>query len=197
MTDGNSPSGSFGRISTGTGSRSARRRDPVTDDPTDDAMRAARRRWASGVAVLTTRDGNVDPPRFRGATISSFSVVSLAPPLVLSCLERETASARAVAESGLFAVSILDRAHEFLADRFAGYGPLPDARLTGIPYDLAATGAPILQGALVWFDCRVSAIHDGGDHLIVVGEVLAVGLGEDTDDPLLSYEGAYRRIEGA
>ncbi|MEA2511140.1 MAG: hypothetical protein QOJ59_627 [Thermomicrobiales bacterium] len=191
------PSGSFGRISTGAGSRSTARRDALTGEPTDAAMRAARRRWASGVAVLTTREGDENAPRFRGITISSFAVVSLSPPLVLACLERESTSARAVAASGVVAVSILDRAHEFQADRFAGHGPLPDARFTGIPHDLAATGSPILRGALAWFDCRVDAIHDGGDHVIVVGEVLAVGLGEDTDDPLLNYEGAYRRIEGA
>ena len=160
-------------------------------------MRSARRRWASGVAVLTTREGTGDGAGLRGVTISAFTIVSLSSPLVLACLERDSSSARAVADSGVFAVSILDRAHEFQADRFAGRGPLPDPRFTGIAHDVAATGSPILQGALAWFDCRVNAIHDGGDHVIVVGDVVALGLGDDIDDPLLNYEGAYRRIEGA
>jgi len=197
MTGGRPPSGSFGRITTGAGTRSTPRRDVGLGEATADAMRAARRRWASGIAVLTTSDGTPEQARYRGVTISAFTVVSLSPPLVLACLERDSSSARAVAESGVFAVSILDRAHEYLSDRFSGYGPLPDPRFTGIPFDLAVTGSPILQDALVWFDCRVTATHDGGDHLIVVGEVGAVALGQDTDDPLLSYEGAYRRIESA
>jgi flavin reductase (DIM6/NTAB) family NADH-FMN oxidoreductase RutF len=198
VTDGpRKPSGSFGRIATGAGVRSTARGDAIAGEPTDAAMRAARRRWASGVAVLTTREETDGEPRLRGVTVSAFAIVSLAPPLVLACLERGSSSARAVAASDVFAVSILDVAHEFLADRFAGRAPLPDPRFTGIAHDLAATGSPILRGALAWFDCRVNAIHDGGDHVIVVGAVLAVGLGEDTDDPLLNYEGAYRRIEGA
>jgi flavin reductase (DIM6/NTAB) family NADH-FMN oxidoreductase RutF len=191
------PSGSFGRIATGTGSRSAAHRDAPSGEPTEDAMRAARRRWTSGVAVLTTREGAEDEARFRGITVSAFTVVSLSPPLVLACLERESSSPRAVTSAGVFAVSILDRAHEFQADSLAGRGPLPDHRFSGIPHDLDVTGSPILRDALAWFDCRVNAIHDGGDHVIVVGEVLAVGLGEDTDDPLLNYEGAYRRLESA
>lgn len=197
MDDAAPPSGSFGRISTGGGTRSTAGRQPVTGEPTEAAMRTARRRWASGVAVLTTREGGRDEARLRGVTISAFTVVSLAPPLVLACLERNSAAARAVAGSGVFAVSILDLAHEFQADRFAGRAPLPDPRFTGIAYHVAATGSPVLQGSLAWFDCRLGAVHDGGDHVIVVGEVVAVGLGEDTDDPLLNYEGAYRRIEGA
>jgi 3-hydroxy-9,10-secoandrosta-1,3,5(10)-triene-9,17-dione monooxygenase reductase component len=190
-------SGSYGRISTSSGARSTGAADVLTGEPTDAAMRAARRRWASGVAVLTTFEVLGEELRLRGATVSSFTVVSLSPPLVLACLERETATARMVASSGVFAVSILDLAHEALADRFAGYGPMPDARFTGISYQSAATGAPVLTGASAWFDCQVQATHDGGDHVIVVGEVVAIGLGEETDDPLVSYDGAYRRIEGA
>jgi flavin reductase (DIM6/NTAB) family NADH-FMN oxidoreductase RutF len=190
-------SGSFGRITTGTGSRSAATAPSPSGAPDAGAMRAARRRWASGVAILTTRDGDQASPGYRGATVSAFTVVSLAPPLVLVCLERDARVTQTVAASGVFAVSVLDRAHEFQADRFAGRGPLPDARFTGIPHELAETGSPVLRGALAWFDCRLSAVHDGGDHLILVGEVVAVGLGADTDDPLLTYEGAYRRIEGA
>ncbi len=94
-----------------------------------------------------------------------------------------------------FTVSVLERRHEFLAERFAGRAPLPDARLTGVPHRAATSGLPYLTGALAWFDCRVREVHDGGDHLLVVGEATAVGLGEDTDDPLVYYEGRYRAIE--
>jgi flavin reductase (DIM6/NTAB) family NADH-FMN oxidoreductase RutF len=92
---------------------------------------------------------------------------------------------------------VLDRAHEFQSDRFSGYGPQPDGAFTGIAHDISVTGAPVLKGALAWFDCRVTQIIETGDHLLVIGETLAIGVGPDTDDPLLNYEGAYRRIEGA
>jgi len=156
------------------------------------AMRAARRRWASGVAALLAPDGAGE---FRGLTLAAFAVVSLQPPLVLACLDREGRMASLVPEAGVFAVSILDRRHELLAERFAARGPLVDARLTGVPHDPAPSGVPILRGALAWFDCRVQAVHAGGDHVVVVGLVAAAGVGDDSDDPLLYYEGRYRGIE--
>lgn len=197
MTDDEHPrSGSYGGIGSGASRRGTARpaEVPASELPPDAAaMRAARRRWASGVAVVTTRDD----AGYRGAAVSSFAVVSLAPPLLLVCLDREGRMSQLVPTAGVFAVSLLDRSGEFLADRFAGLAPLPDARFTGVSHRLAASGCPILTAALAWFDCRVHATHDGGDHLIIVGDVTALGLGEDTDDPLLSYEGRYRGIEGA
>jgi flavin reductase (DIM6/NTAB) family NADH-FMN oxidoreductase RutF len=159
-------------------------------------MRAARRRWASGVTAVTTVEGEGDAAAFRGTTVSAFTVVSLEPPLVLIALEQGGRLAAAVAESGRFAVSVLDRAQGSLADRFAGYGPLPDVRFTGIPFETAATGCPILLGSLAWFDCRVATAHGAGDHLLLLGAVEAAGLGEATDDPLLNFDGGYRRLEG-
>lgn len=160
--------------------------------PDPAGMRVARRRWASGVAVVTARDGD----GYRGATVSAFAVVSLDPPLVLVCLDREGRMATAVPVAGAFALSVLERSHEVLAERFAGRAPLVDPRLTGVPHALTAAGNPILRRALAWFDCAVHAVHDGGDHLVVVGRVVETRVGDDTDDPLLFYEGRYRRIEG-
>jgi flavin reductase (DIM6/NTAB) family NADH-FMN oxidoreductase RutF len=157
-----------------------------------EGLRAVRRRWATGVAVVTTTGGD----GFRGATVTAFTPVSLAPPLVLVCLERTSRTAELIRTSGVFAVSLLDRSQEFLAERFAARAPLADARFTGIRHTLAANGCPVLTGALAWVACRVTAVHDGGDHDIVVGEVKDSWIGPDTDDPLLSYEGRYRAIEG-
>jgi flavin reductase (DIM6/NTAB) family NADH-FMN oxidoreductase RutF len=192
----NAASGSFGGIASGASARgvgSAPR--GSAQEPTGAAMRAARRRWATGVGVLTTLEG--EELAFRGATVSSFAVLSLEPPLVTIALEHGSRMAETIAVSGVFAVSVLDRAHEFQSDRFSGYGPRPDARFTGIPPDTARSGCPTLRGSLAGFDCTVVETVPLGDHLLVVGRVEAVGVGEDTDDPLLSYEGAYRRIEGA
>lgn len=189
------PSGSSGGIATGAGlrSRSDQELTAAGVTATEASVRTARRRWVSGVAVVTT----TVPEGFRGATVSAFAPVSLEPPLVLICLDRSGRMADAVPAAGQFAVSLLDRGQEAIADRFAGRGPLPDVRLTGIPYALAPSGCPIVIGALAWFDCRVETAHDAGDHRIVVGLVTTVGGGDDTDDPLVSYEGSYRAIESA
>lgn len=192
------PSGSFGGITSGASARSVSRPHVVAGMAADaSAMRAARRRWTTGVGVLTSIERTGDERAFRGATISSFSVLSLEPPLIAVALEEGSRMARLVPEAGVFAVSILDRAHEFQSDRFSGYGPQPDARFTGIQHDIAASGCPVLRDALAWFDCHVTGVHPAGDHLLIVGQADAVGIGVDTDDPLISYEGAYRRIEGA
>lgn len=154
-------------------------------------MRAARRRWAGGVAVVLVRT----QAGYRGATVGAFAAVSLDPPLVLVCLDRGGALAALVPALGTFAVSVLDRRHEFLAERFAGRAPLADPHLTGIPHQLTSAGDPVLADVTAWFDCRVHAVHDGGDHAIVVGAVQAIGLGEETDDPLLYFDGRYGAIE--
>ena len=192
------PSGSFGGISSGASARSAARAHVAAGlAPDASAMRSARRRWTTGVAVITTLEHSGDEVSFRGTTVSSFSVLSLEPPLVVIALETGSRMARMVPEAGSFAVSILDRAHEFQSDRFSGYGPQPDARFTGIQHEVAVTGSPVLRDALAWFDCRVTSVQEVGDHLLIIGQAEAVGVNPDTDDPLISYEGAYRRIEGA
>ena len=206
MTDGRLPgrepaattSGSRGGIRTGASIRSTGGAgNAVIPEPTASAMRAARRRWTTGVGVLTTIEQSGEQAEIRGVTVSSFLVLSLEPPLVLVALESGSRLATILPDAGVFAVSILDRAHEMLSDRFSGYGPQPDGRFTGIPHEFAVTGCPIISGALTWFDCRVTEARELGDHLVVVGTVASVGVGPDSDDPLISYEGAYRRIEGA
>jgi flavin reductase (DIM6/NTAB) family NADH-FMN oxidoreductase RutF len=166
----------------------------IAADP--DALRAARRRWASGVAILTTSQQAEEGSRYRGATISSFQPLSLDPPLIALALDAGGTMAELIQETGICAVSVLDRAHSFEADRFAGLAPVPNARFDGIPHTIAETGSPVLQGALAWFDCRIKQAIPAGDHQLFICDVVRIGLGADTDDPLLNYEGAYRRIEG-
>lgn len=198
LADDRGPS-SKGRISSGASERSQARLASTPDDgapATGATMRAARRRWASGVAVLTTAETTGDATVFRGATISGFQVVSLEPAVVGVFLERHGATAAMIERSGICAISVLDRAHEFHADRFAGLAPLAPPDFRDVPHMVAATGAPILLGALAWFDCRLEQTLPVGDHLALLCRVERVGLAPDTDDPLLSYEGSFRRIEG-
>jgi flavin reductase (DIM6/NTAB) family NADH-FMN oxidoreductase RutF len=177
----------------------AKRSSPMSsapeNEPDRDAMRAARRRWASGVAVVTTTQTEDGETRFRGATIDSLQVASLEPPVVTFFLEIEGEVLKQILASGVCAVSVLDRAQEFLADRFAGRAPAVDPTFRGVPYRVEETGAPVLEGALAWFDCRLELATPMGDHMMLVCRVARLGLGKDTDDPLVTYEAAYRRLE--
>jgi len=154
------------------------------------AMRLVRRRWASGVAVITTNDDE----GMSGATVSAFLVLSLEPPLILVCLYDGARITDAVRRSRRFGVSMLDVAQEPLADRFSGRGPGLDGYFTGVPYELSARGTPALGGALGFIDCAVRDVHEGGDHVLIVATVIDVLLAPDTDDPLLAYEGQFRRL---
>lgn len=147
-------------------------------------------RFATGVVVVTTAadDG------LHGLTVNAFSSVSLEPLLVLVCVDRFARGHDRIAEAGTFGLSILSDRQELLAERFAGRAPLVNARFDGAPYRTAVTGAPLLQGAAGWLDCRLWATYDGGDHAIFVGEVLAAGASDEEAAPLLYHAGRYTRL---
>jgi flavin reductase (DIM6/NTAB) family NADH-FMN oxidoreductase RutF len=154
---------------------------------TDPAMRRLRGMFASGVTVVTT----VHEGKLRGVTVSAFSSISLDPPLVLVCLANEAESKEWIAESGIFAVNILSDEQEFLSERFAARAPIVNAHFDGVPYHTAITGSPILADSLAWYDCRVEAAHDGGDHTIFIGRVEAIGFGTEGKQPLVYFANRY------
>jgi flavin reductase (DIM6/NTAB) family NADH-FMN oxidoreductase RutF len=162
--------------------------DPNTMIPDPDVFIRAVGRFAAGVAVITTKSAL----GLRGITASSFTFVSLDPPLVLICILEESSSIPQIEEAGAFAVSVLPEDDEFLADRFANRAPLVTATFSGVPYRAAVTGAPILRDAIAWFDCRLHASYPGGDHRIFVGHVLDCG--ENDGEPLLYYRSRYARL---
>ncbi len=155
-----------------------------------DLAREVRRQWASGVTVVLTRDDD----GYRGATVAAFAIVSLDPATLLICLDRDGRMSDLVPEVGRFTVSILDRDHEFLAERFAARAPLVDAKLTGVAHEVAPSGLPVLSGALAWCDCRVTSAHVSGDHVVILGDITAATTGADTGDPLLYYDRQYRSL---
>ena len=157
---------------------------------TDQALRKMRGLFASGVTVVTT----VHNGQLRGVTVSAFASLSLNPPLVLICLANESESKDWIAESGIFAVNILSDDQEFLAERFAARAPIVSARFDGVPYHTAPTGSPILADSLAWYDCRVEAAHDGGDHVVFIGRVKAVGFGAEGKQPLLYFANRYAGV---
>ncbi|MBK8025658.1 MAG: flavin reductase family protein [Chloroflexi bacterium] len=160
------------------------------------SMRDTLRFWASGVSVVTTAHDDENGHHIAGMTVSAFNSLSLEPPLVLTCLNKDTTSAHLIKASGLLAVSILTSEQAYLSDRFAGRVPLAsnEDRFDGIPIFTAVTGAPILRGALAWLDCHVRTIQDGSTHWIVISEVLAAGHIDASAVPLLYYNRAYNTV---
>ena len=147
-------------------------------------LKNAYARWATGVTIVTARAGD----RNHGMTVSSFTEVSLEPPLVLVCIDKTSNTQPVIAEGGVFAVKILARDQEPLAKRFA-CADAEDRRFADLDCESGATGAPLLAGAVASLDCRVESAHESGDHIIYIGEV--VGLHVSDGDPLLFYNRGY------
>ena len=167
----------------------------MTPEPNPRAFRDVLGRFATGVSVMTTSAGGT----VHGMTANAVASVSLDPPLVMVCVDRDAAMADLVEEAGVFALSFLKEEDEGVAIHFADpYRPPGGPQFDAVPFKTAETGSPILDRCTGWVDCEVRDVHDGGDHLLVVGEVRAMGLGDETR-PLLFYRGAYRglRPEGS
>jgi len=154
------------------------------------SFRRAAGQFASGIVVVTTPGGHA-------MTVSAFASVSLNPPLVLFCAEKIARFHDAVLAEGSWAVSILAEDDEKTARWLATRGRPLDGQLDGVAHHLGPlTGAPVLDDALAVLECRTAAVHDGGDHSIVVGQVEAVaGPSKPAQHaPLVHYSGAYRRL---
>jgi 3-hydroxy-9,10-secoandrosta-1,3,5(10)-triene-9,17-dione monooxygenase reductase component len=144
--------------------------------------------FCSGVTVITGTDGGAPV----GLTVQSFTSLSLDPPLVIFCPARSSTSWERMRAAGVFCVNVLDEGQEAVCRAFASRG---EDKFTGIGWSPAAgTGSPVLADVLAWVDCRVEHEHDGGDHSIVVGRVVDLGLGPD-GRPLLFYRGGFGRFE--
>jgi len=157
--------------------------------PVDQAtFRSVLGRFASGVTVVTVREGDTD----HGMTASAFCSVSLVPPLTLVCIERSTRMHEILQHAPTFAVNLLSADQEAVSRRFAE--PPDDQRFDGIGFERGVTRAPLLNDALAHIECEVEARHSGGDHTIVVGRVVAAVAAHDSR-PLLYYRGGYAELE--
>lgn len=156
------------------------------------AFRDVMGRFATGVTVLTARDGS----DVRAMTVGSLVSVSLDPLLVLVCIARELPLHAAVAIGEPWAVSVLAGDQELVsrtfATRTAGQAELDRYDLTAGPQ----TGLPQLAGALARLECVTTAVHPGGDHDIVLGRVLSLAVRDDSDRPLIFFRGGYRALGG-
>jgi flavin reductase (DIM6/NTAB) family NADH-FMN oxidoreductase RutF len=145
-------------------------------------------RFATGVVVVTgaTADGPA------GLTCQSFSSLSLDPPLVLLSTARTSKTWPRIERTGRFAVNVLASGQRDLSDRFAVSG---GDKFAGLDWRSGVLGNPLLPGALAHLECDVHTVHDGGDHVIVLGRVRALEApGLEDDAPLVYYRSAYRSL---
>ena len=143
--------------------------------------------FATGVTVVTCLDPDGRPV---GLTANSFTSVSLDPPLLLVCVARSAASADALTRAGHFAVNVLQTGQQPASIRFA---TKDQDRFGATPWSPGDYGPPVLRDSLGVFECAAHAVHEGGDHHIVVGEVLRASF-DPTLDPLLYFRARYRRL---
>ena len=138
--------------------------------------------FATGVTIVTAmeEEGPV------GFTCQSFTSLSLDPALIALAPAKSSTSWPKIAAAGAFCVNILSASQEALCRSFATSGA---DKFAGVGWSTAATGAPVLDGALAFIDCHLEHIHDAGDQELVVGRVLDMGVGEGT--PLLYYRSGF------
>ena len=137
------------------------------------------------VSVVTVTAGG----RAAGLTVNSFVSLSLDPPLVGIALGRSAALHELLREAGVFALSILGAGQEHLAQHFARGVP-PIGLWTGIETRDGELGAPLIEGALGWIECRLASEHPAGDHTFFVGDVVSARRGPGSE-ALVHLRGAY------
>jgi 3-hydroxy-9,10-secoandrosta-1,3,5(10)-triene-9,17-dione monooxygenase reductase component len=144
--------------------------------------------FVTGVTVITSESND----QVAGTTVNSFTSVSLDPPLVLFCLHRKSRLRPVVQESGMFVVNFLAGQQERLAWAFAGSGT---ERFQNVEHHRSAMGAPILGDALSFLVCRLVNEVDGGDHTILLGEVLELGVPRHDREPLIFFGGSLGTLQ--
>lgn len=146
--------------------------------------------FATGITVITAMTPEGAPV---GLTANSFTSVSLDPPLLLVCIANSVSSAEVMRAAPRFAVNVLQIGQQPTSNRFAGKG---EDRFASTPWEVGEYGTPVLTGSLSSFECERHAVHEGGDHFILVGRVLKA-MFEPRRDPLLYFRGKYRRLHFA
>ena len=168
-------------------------REMTVADAADTALlRRAFGLFATGVTVVT-----VGGPTPHGMIANSFTSVSLRPPLILVCIDREAIMHRRIC-LGFFGVSVLAAHQESVARHFADpWRPLGAAQFDGVACEPGRlTGAPLISGALAHFECELWRTCDGGDHTIVIGHLLSLDWAADAMgcDGLVFAQGRFRRL---
>ncbi|MCL5274067.1 MAG: flavin reductase family protein [Chloroflexi bacterium] len=156
---------------------------------TADSFRQVMRQWASTVTIVTTRFND----EIYGLTATAFSSLSIQPPTVSVSIYRKTHTHPLIESSGIFCVNFLAPDMTHISDRFAGRHPDED-RFHGLAHHNEATGAPVLNDAIAFLDCRVVEALVTGDHTIFIGRVEAATVQKPDQSPLLYYMGSYHTV---
>lgn len=163
---------------------------PMTDAE-QRALRTMMAQFATGVTVVGARYG----PLLAGMTANAIATISIDPPLLMASVNRRSETHRAIVGSHAFAVSILSEGQRAVADCFAQ--PITAEKLRRFcdaPWHEGETGSPILDGAIAYFDCRVTERHDAGTHSMFIGEIVAGGYETDVE-PLIWFGSRYRELQ--
>jgi flavin reductase (DIM6/NTAB) family NADH-FMN oxidoreductase RutF len=145
--------------------------------------------FATGVTVITTTDQSGNP---NGLTANAFMSLSLSPPLVLISVDKGATCYGCFALQNGFTVNFLSEDQEEISRRFATKGA---DKFADLKWHAGSNGAAIIDGALGFVECKITEAHDGGDHTIVVGEIINVQA--TGDRPLLFFKGKYQRLPAA
>lgn len=165
--------------------------EPVTPAVPADEFRTVVGRLPAGVAVVTLRWRGTD----HAATVGSVVSVSLEPPLLLFCVHTDARLRDALDDVDTWAVSVLADDQAATADWLASAGRPAFDQLARVPHHAApVSGAPWLDGAAAWFDCRTADVHRAGDHDIVVGTVVATRQGDPGAGGLVHLRGRVRGL---
>ena len=157
------------------------------------AFKRVAARYATGVVVVSTRAGTHD----HAMTANSFTTVSLDPPLVLFCVERDARFHDAVVDSGSFGVSILAAEHRRVATWLSTPGRPLIGQLDTVPHERGPGGSVLVSGALGHLEADVTAMHHAGDHSIVVGAVTHLDAPDEPTAALLYVRSRYDTHPGA
>lgn len=155
-----------------------------------EALRVAMRMWATGITVVSSEHQGYR----HGMTVSSFTSVSLDPPLVLVSLEHGRTTYHLIERSGKFGVSVLSQQHREISERFAGRQTEQDDRFAGLDTFTLVSNIPLLVGSLSALDCQVVSSYDVGTHTLFIGEVLSVS-NSISGAPLIYFNQDYHYLE--
>ena len=162
-----------------------RKVEPKTMD--DRAFRDIVGNFSTGVTVITTENNLLEPIGF---TANSFTSLSLNPKLVLFNIDKKSSLYKSFMDAEHFAINILANDQIDLSKKFSKSGI---DRFDGVDYYKDITGSPILQGSLAYLDCKIQNRYEGGDHTIVIGEVLSADT--QPNSPLVFFQGKYLEVK--
>jgi len=159
------------------------------------AFRQAMRRVTGAVTVVTTR--GIHGER-RGVTATAVCSLSVVPPALIACINRDTWVGQLAPESRIFCVNVLSRAQSAVAEAFAGRtGHVAEDRFAVGDWDEQDSGSPVLRHAMASFDCRLERSVDFASHVVLVGEVMRTTAGAQDTEPLLYFDGAFTTTAAA